>query len=61
MLLLLYCLPLLFKVLQLNGLYCSDVYIVYHYSLRCDRGDVHVVVILYIITIKDFTVEWFVL
>ena len=47
---LLYCLPLLFKVLQRSGS-CCCCYIVYHYCLRFDRGLVHVVVILYSITV----------
>jgi hypothetical protein len=35
-------------------------YIVYHYYLRLDRRDVHVmVVILSTITVKFFTEEWF--
>jgi hypothetical protein len=44
MLLLLYCLPLLFKVWQRSGLCCCS-YIVFHYCLRYDRGVVHVVVV----------------
>jgi len=40
--LLLYCLPLLFKVSQRGGSCCC--YIVYHYSLRFDRVVVHVLV-----------------
>ena len=43
MLLLLYCPPLLIKVLQRSGSCC---YIVYHHSLRFDRGVVHVVVVI---------------
>ena len=49
MLLLLYCIPLLFKVLQRSGSCCS--YIVYQYRLRFDRGVFHVVVILSTITV----------
>jgi hypothetical protein len=49
MLLLLYCISLLFKVLQRGGA-CCCYYIVYHSSLRFDRGVVDVVVgILFII------------
>jgi len=40
---LLYCLPLLFKVSRRGGS-CCGCYIVYHYCLRFDRGEVHVVV-----------------
>jgi hypothetical protein len=41
-LLLVYCLPLLFKIWKRSGSrYCC--YIVYHYCLRFDRGMVHVV------------------
>jgi hypothetical protein len=43
--LLLYCLPLLFKVLQRNGLYCSGGYILYDYCLWFDRGVVRIVVV----------------
>jgi len=51
MLLLLYCQPLLFKVLQRSGS-CCYFYIVYQYCLRFDRGVVHdVVVILSTITV----------
>jgi len=47
---LLYCIPLLFKVLQRSGS-CCGCYIVYHYCLRFYREVVHVlVVILYTIT-----------
>ena len=60
-LLLFYCLPLLFKVLQRNGLYCSGCYIVYHYCLRFYRGVVRVVVISSTITVLGLTKEWFVL
>jgi hypothetical protein len=44
MLLLLYCLPLLFEVWQRIDSCCC--YIVYHYSLRFDRGVVHVIAII---------------
>jgi hypothetical protein len=43
MLLLLYCLPLLFTVIQKSGL-CCCCYIVYHYCLMFDRAVVDVVV-----------------
>jgi hypothetical protein len=46
MLLLLYCLPLLFKVWVRSGSW-SCCYVVYHYSLRFDRGVVHVVLVDY--------------
>jgi ABC-type polysaccharide/polyol phosphate export permease len=59
MLLLLYCLPLLFKVWQRSGSCCC--FIVNHYCLRFDKGVVHVVVILSTITIYGFTEEWFML
>jgi hypothetical protein len=42
---LLYCLPLLFNVLQRSGSYCCCS-IVYHYCLRFDRREVHVVVVI---------------
>jgi hypothetical protein len=59
MLLMLYCLPLLFKVLQKSGSYCGCD-IVYYYCLRFDRGVVHVVVvILSTITVLGLTKEWF--
>jgi hypothetical protein len=45
-LLLLYCLPLLRKVLQRNSS-CFGCYVVYHYCLRFDRGVVHVVLVGY--------------
>jgi hypothetical protein len=51
MLLLLYFLPLLFKVWQRSGSCCCCCYIVYHYYLRYDREVVHVVVILSTITV----------
>ena len=55
MLLLLYCLPLLFNDLQ-RGDVCCCYYIVYHYCLRFDRGVVDVVVgILSIIALLGFT------
>jgi hypothetical protein len=61
MLLLLYCLPLPFKVLQRSGS-CCCCYIVYHYCSIFDRGVVHVVVvILPTITVQGFTEEWFML
>ena len=41
--LLLCCIPLLFKVWQRSGS-CCGCYIVYHYCLRFDREEVHVVV-----------------
>ena len=43
MLLVLYCLPLLFKVWQRGGS-CCCCYIFYHCCLRFDRGVVHVLV-----------------
>jgi hypothetical protein len=59
MLLLLYCLPLLFNVLQRSGS-CCCCYIVCHYCLKFDRGVVHVVVvILSTITVLDLIEEWF--
>jgi hypothetical protein len=59
--LLLYCLPLLFKVWQRSGS-CCCCYIVYHYCLRFDRGVVHVVVvILSAITVYGLTEELFIL
>jgi hypothetical protein len=51
MLLLLYCLPLLFKVSQSSGSRCG-CYIVCHYCLWFDRGMVHVVVVI----LSTFTV-----
>jgi hypothetical protein len=44
----LYCLQLLFNVEQKAGS-CCCCYVVYHYSLRFDRGVVHVVVVGYIV------------
>ena len=44
MLWLLYCIPLLFQVLQRNDLFGSGGYIVYHYCLQFDRGVVHLLV-----------------
>ena len=41
---LLYCLPLLFQVLQRNDLFGSGCYIAYHCSLLFDRGVVHFLV-----------------
>ena len=59
MLLLLYCLPLLFKVWQRSVSLCG-CYIVYHYCLRFDKGVVHlVVVILTTIPVYGLTEEWF--
>jgi ABC-type polysaccharide/polyol phosphate export permease len=49
MFLLLYCVPLLFKVWQRSGWCCC--YIVYHYCLRFYRWEVHVAVILCTITV----------
>ena len=59
-LLLLYCLPLLFKDWQRSSSRCC-CFIVNHYSLRFDKGVVHVVAILSTITIYGFTEEWFML
>jgi hypothetical protein len=59
MLLLLYCLQLLFYVWRRNGSCCC--YIFYHYCLRYDRGVVHVVVILSTISVEGLTEEWFML
>ena len=50
----LYCLPLLFKVLQRSGSCCGS-YIIYHYCLRFDSGVVHVTVILSTITVEGLT------
>jgi hypothetical protein len=58
MLLMLYCLPLLFKVWQRSGS-CCGCYIFYYYCLRFDRGVVHFVVILSTITVLGLTKEWF--
>jgi hypothetical protein len=59
--LLLYCLPLLFKVWQRSGS-CCGCYIFYHYCLRFEREVVHiVVVILSTITVYGLTEEWFML
>ena len=59
---LLYCLPLLFKILQRNGS-CCCCYIVYHCCLRFYRGVVHVVVVLILsnIAVKGLTEQWFML
>jgi hypothetical protein len=58
MLLLLCCLPLLFKVWQRSGS-CCCCYVFYHYCLRYDRGGIRVVVfILSTITLLWFTGEW---
>jgi hypothetical protein len=46
MLLLLYCLPILFKVSQRSGS-CCGCYIVYHYYLMYDREVVHVLVVIF--------------
>ena len=48
MLLLLYCLPLICKVLQRSGS-CFGCYVVYYYCLMFDRGVVHVVLVAYIV------------
>ena len=45
----LYCLPLLFEVLQRSGTYCCGCFIVGHYYLTFDRGVVHIVVSCYIV------------
>jgi hypothetical protein len=59
--LLLYCLPLLFKVWQTSRS-CCGFYIVYHYWLRFEREVVHVVVVIFsIITVYGLTEEWFML
>jgi hypothetical protein len=59
MLLLLYCIPLLFKVWQRSGS-CCGCYIINHYCLRFGRGVVHVVVgIFSSITALGLTEEWF--
>ena len=55
----LYCLPLLFKVLQRSGSRCC--YIVYYYCFRFKKGAVHVVVILSTITVLGLTKERFML
>ena len=59
--LLLFCLPLLFKVWQRSRSYCC--FILYHYCFRFHRGMVCniLVVILYIITVKGSLEEWFML
>ena len=57
---LLYCLPLLFYILQRSGS-CCCCYVVFHYCLKFDRGVVHVVVILTTITVLGLTEEWFML
>ena len=59
--LLLYCLPLLFRVSLISRLRygCN---IVYHYCLWFDIGEVHVVVvILSTFTVYGLTEEWFML
>jgi hypothetical protein len=59
MLLVLYCIPLLFKVWQRSGS-CCGCYIVYHYCLMLVRGVFHVVfVILSAITILFLTEKLF--
>jgi hypothetical protein len=59
MLLLSYCLPLLFKVWQRSGSCCGS-YIVFRYCLKFDRGVVHVVVvILSTFTVCGLIEEWF--
>ena len=59
---LLYCLPLLFKVLQRGGSCCCGCHNVYHYCVWLERGVVHVVAgILSTITVLDLTEEWFIL
>ena len=58
MLLLLYCLPLLFRVCQRSGSYCG-CYILYQYCFRFNRGKSHVVVILSTITVYRLTEQWF--
>jgi hypothetical protein len=61
MLLLLYCISLLFKVWQRIGS-CYCCYIVHHYCLRLDRGMVYAaVVILSTIAVYGFTEECFTL
>jgi hypothetical protein len=61
LLLLLYCITLLFKVWQRSGSSWS-CYIVYHYCSWFDREVFHVVVvILYFITVYDLTEGWFML
>ena len=61
--LLLLCLPLLFKIWQSSGSCCCCCYIVDLYCLRFDRGVVHIVVavILLTITVWGLTEEWFLL
>jgi hypothetical protein len=60
MLLLLYCLPLLFKIWQRIGS-CCCCYIVYHYCLWFERGVGHAVVILSTIIVHGLREEWFML
>jgi hypothetical protein len=61
MLLLLFCLPLLFKIWQRSSS-CCCCYIVYHHLLRFYRWEVHVLfVILSKIAVYGFTEEWFML
>ena len=47
---LLYCLPLVLKILQRSGS-CCCCYIVEYYCFRFDKGVVHIVVILSNITV----------
>ena len=62
-LLLFYCLPLLFKVWQRSGSCCCSCYVAYHYCLRFNRGVVHVVLVGNIIYhyCLILTEEWFML
>jgi hypothetical protein len=61
MLLLSYCLALLL-MLDRGVVHVVGGYIVYHYYLRLDRREVHViVVILSTITFQCLTEEWFML
>jgi hypothetical protein len=58
---LLYCLPLVLKILQRSGSCCCCCYIVEYYCFRFDKGVVHVVVILSNINVLGLTKEWFML
>jgi hypothetical protein len=61
MLCFLYCLPLLLKDWQKSGS-CCCCYIVYHYYLRLERGEVNVVVvILSTIAVCGLIEKWFIL
>jgi hypothetical protein len=61
MLLLVYCLALLFKIWQRRGS-CGCCYIFYHYYSTFDRGVFHVVVVIFsTITVKGWTEEWLML